>query len=528
VAAGSPPSSETAFVVGGDITPRDVLASVQALFRTRLRRIPRRRYTEMDTVDGRVRRVGARLTIARGRGGATITWQPPEVAPRLSGPVDPTARFAWDLPEGALRLGVSAVAGVRALLPLAEAEEAGSALDVLDERGKTVARLRLESARVRPPRPRQPWRELPAIVTVVTLRGYEEDGRRLRSVVESRPGLEPCEGGLRGEMLRALGVGPPIHLSMPRVELAPDVRADDGARAIHRAILDLIERNEPGVRADLDTEFLHDFRVEIRRTRSLLGQVRRVFAPEATSHFSSEFSWLARTTSPARDMDVLMLTIRERAPEIPAADVEALLSFVAEGRQREHQGLTAALDSPRYQRLVREWRDFLERPPQPAEMPADAGRRLCDVVVRRARRLARRMARAAGSVGAHADATRLHEIRIDAKKLRYLLDVTAAFYDADALARILARLRKLQRVLGEFNDAHLQEARLVECGHALAAAGGPPGAVLALGRLAEGCRHRQERLREPVADALRRFRGKGMRAARRRAFRRGGDADGSS
>ena len=91
-------------------------------------------------------------------------------------------------------------------------------------------------------------------------------------------------------------------------------------------------------------------------------------------------------------------------------------------------------------------------------------------------------------------------MRIDAKKLRYLVDVTPAFYDAADLDRILGALKKLQRVLGDFNDADMQEQRLLECGRALGAGGGPAGALLALGRLAERSRQRRERLREQVVE----------------------------
>ena len=102
-------------------------------------------------------------------------------------------------------------------------------------------------------------------------------------------------------------------------------------------------------------------------------------------------------------------------------------------------------------------------------------------------------------------------MRIAAKKLRYLVDVTPAFYDAADLECILGALKKLQRVLGDFNDAQVQEQRLLECGRALGAAGGPAGALLALGRLAEQSRQRRERLREQVADGLARFRARDTR-----------------
>ena len=117
-------------------------------------------------------------------------------------------------------------------------------------------------------------------------------------------------------MLRRLGASIRGDLSPPRVDLAPTVRADIGARQIHLALVGILVANEPGLRANLDTEFLHDFRVAVRRTRSLLGQIRHVFPPDAVDHFSTEFSWLGRLTGPLRDMDVLVLGLRQRGAEV--------------------------------------------------------------------------------------------------------------------------------------------------------------------------------------------------------------------
>ena len=75
------------------------------------------------------------------------------------------------------------------------------------------------------------------------------------------------------------------------------------------------------MREQLDTEFLHDFRVALRRTRSLLGQIRDVFPAAAVEHFSSEFSWIGRLTGPPRDLDVLLLALRGRSRDIAARDL---------------------------------------------------------------------------------------------------------------------------------------------------------------------------------------------------------------
>ena len=106
-----------------------------------------------------------------------------------------------------------------------------------------------------------------------------------------------------------------------------------------------------------------------------------------------------------------------------------------------------------------------------------------------------------------------------------MIDSTTAFYDAANLERILDGLKKLQRVLGDFNDAVVQEKRLLECAATLSVAGGPASALLALGELAEQSRQCRERVRQQVLDGLALFRAVDTQSACRRAFK-GRDAKG--
>lgn len=505
---------ERTYVVRGDVSPDVIARSLQVLLPARHRPIGPHWYTVLDTFDGRIRRAGARLTRGGVDGPSTVVWQPRGGGSHLTVRLRQRVSFAWDLPEGPLRQVVARVAGVRRLLAQVDREEFGSLLEVADVRGKTVARLRIESGRARLPVSRSSWKALPTIITLMGLRGYEDAFERLLPVIESRPGIEPCPEGIQGFTLRQLGVPERDDVSLRRLALDPSVRADVGVRQIHRALLRIMAENEPGLRANLDTEFLHDFRVAVRRTRSLLGQIRYVFPPDVVEHFSTEFSWLGRLTGPSRDLDVLVLALREDRGD----DMDAVMTFLRQAQQQEHRALVEALDSERYRRLLTEWESFLDRPVPYEPEPPNAGRLLSDVVAERAWRLSRRIAGSAAIIDEHTEATRLHEVRIAAKKLRYLVDVTPSFYAADDLERILGALKRLQRVLGDFNDAHLQEERLLECGRALSAAGAPAGAALALERLAEESRQRRERLRGRIVDGLARFRARETRSACRRAF----------
>ena len=506
------------YIVRGEVSPDTITKSVQAFLPTRHHPIGRRRLTLLDTFDGRVRRAGARLTSSGINGSQTIAWErggSANVVLRLGHAVS----FVWDLPDGPLQQTVAPIVGVRRLFPQAEIEISGSLLDILDDRGKTIARLRIESGRARRPAAGHAWQPLPSVITLTGLRGYEDVYDTLVPVIESRPGVEICREGFDVVALRQLGALI-SDLPLPGADLEPTVLAEVGSRRIHQSLLRILKTNEPGLRDNLDTEFLHDFRVAVRRTRSLLGQIKRVFPSDSVQHFQAEFSWLGQLTGPPRDMDVLMLSLRAHAVDVPAEEIEALTAFLRLAQVREHQRLTAALDSERYHRLQTDWSAFLERSAPFDPEASNAGLLLSDVVAGRAWRLSRRIARCAETIDEQAPAESLHELRLDAKKLRYLIDVTPAFYDASDLERIVSALKKLQRALGDFNDAQVQERRLLECSQALSAEGGRPGTVLTLERLAAECAQRSERLRGQIADGLARFRAHDTRSACRRAFKR--------
>lgn len=509
---------ESAYVLPGELTTEAITRNLLALLPARHQSFGRHRFTVLDTFDGRVRHASACLTRAGMEGASTVKWQTLAGSDRFAIQMTRPVSFAWDLPDGPLKKEVAPIVGPRRLLAQAEAEEEGSVLDMLDDRGKAVARLRIASGQARLPTAQNDWRPWPAMLTLTALRGYDDEYERLVPVIASRPGIQQCPEGPVATILRQVGASEPRDLSSPRLALEPAVRADVGARQIHLALLEILAANEPGVRGNVDSEFLHDFRVAIRRARSLLGQIRGVFPTDVVEHFAGEFSWIGRLTGSPRDIDVLVLALREQDGEFDADDVNALVAFLGSTQQREYERLIEALDSARYRQLLADWKAFLESPIPSAPQAEYAHDPLATAVARRARRLSKRIARKARTIDKRTAAGRIHEIRIDAKKLRYLVDAASACYRPADVKCILGALKKVQRALGDFNDAHVQEALLVDCARAICANGGPSGALLTLGRLAERCRQRREHLRDEVGGRLSRFRDKDVQKACKRAF----------
>jgi CHAD domain-containing protein len=236
--------------------------------------------------------------------------------------------------------------------------------------------------------------------------------------------------------------------------------------ALRRALLDLAEHwaaHGEAVRSDPDPELLHQLRVSLRRSRSLLREMRSVLDPTTIAVYGKEFKWISGWTGPVRDLDVLadrMVGYARRLgdPERQASTI-VRRALVARRRVAREQ-LLAALESERYQRFTEGWSRFLTT--APATLGPLGRATLPRAVTPALERLLARLARRRRRLGSTASDEMFHRARIDAKRLRYLLETFSALYPEPATGTLLRELHKLQGILGEFNDcrvhAHLLEA----------------------------------------------------------------------
>jgi CHAD domain-containing protein len=106
----------------------------------------------------------------------------------------------------------------------------------------------------------------------------------------------------------------------------------------------------------------------------------------------------------------------------------------------------------------------------------------------------------------------LHRLRIDCKKLRYLLEFFISLYKADDTARIIKPLKRLQDNLGTFNDLDVQEHALLHFTDELGAKE-PEDCRLAMGHLIALLQSRAREQRRRLKRRLAEFR-KASRLAR--------------
>ncbi|GMQ76280.1 MAG: CHAD domain-containing protein [Gammaproteobacteria bacterium] len=485
------------------------LESLEGSFSTLRESSPVCHEVYLDTFDWRLHHQGLRLH-SRGCEGLTalaLESDHDRLECRLANGTPPA--FAADLPAGAMHERIAPLIELRRLLPLARLETTGHTLRVLDDQEKTVARVVVEYTTVTTPGTEESVRQLAPILRVLPVRGYPGAARRVTRHLEKQVGLAPGDRQPLDDALQAVGRRPGEYSSKLTVGISRDLRAEHAAAIVCRRLLDNMVANEDGVRRDLDQEFLHDFRVSVRCTRSALAQLEKVFPRDAATRFRREFKWLGSVTGAVRDLDVYLLKMDEYRASLPAdaaEDLAPLNAFLRRHRSAERRRLVAALRSRRYCKLVENWRAFLDSDADVDSAPADARRSVVEVACARIWRAYRRIHRHGRKIDADTPAESLHELRIDCKKLRYLLEFFYSLYDEDDIAPLLKSLKRLQDNLGDFNDLEVQQRTLQQFAHQMEEEGlASVNCLLAMGRLLDHLLHRQANERRRFATCFKRF-----------------------
>jgi CHAD domain-containing protein len=524
----------------GDVARADldrVLTAVEAHGRFVRERAGSVQRTLFDTFDWRLFAEGSVLEHQVGPSSSWLVWRTlggGEVLGRYS--LDEVPRFVVDLPPGPVTDRLADVVEMRALLPLVTVGGRRTTLRMLDDDDKTVARVVVEDRPsvvadgVDRPGRRVAGSRLAPTIEVLPVRGYDDEAVELTALLASQVVLRPADDELDVAALRAAGHEPGGYTGKLRLSLSPELTALEAWVAVFRVLLDTIQVNEPGVRADLDPEFLHDYRVAVRRTRSVLGQAKGVLPPDVRARFADEFRWLGTITSPTRDFDVFRLEVPRFRAAVPAErghDLDPFEAFVADRQRHAHGDLVAELDTPRYRSLLADWQALLDSPSaDPGEAP-DASRPAGEVAADRVWRAYRKVIRDGRRIDDSSRPEDLHTLRKDAKKLRYALECYGSLFDRADVGAVVKDLKGLQDVLGEYQDCQVQIGALEGFGQEMLDAGDvPASSIIAIGFLVGHLDDRERAARAAFAERFGRFDTRVVRERMRRQFRSArGDAE---
>ncbi len=261
--------------------------------------------------------------------------------------------------------------------------------------------------------------------------------------------LLPASASLAEEALALAESRPPRPRRSGPPSLAGAVAVEPAFLAALAHLQDVLLSEASQCRLELGPRGVHQSRVAIRRLRSILKLFRPAVDGPDWRAWDAQLGDLARALGSARDWDVFLGGIG--AGTLVALDgdirVKRLLAAATRERDAAYEALGHLLSGEGFRSTI--WLGLqlaLIRPSQVAEVPLAPF--AAELLRKRWRRLRR-----AGEAMMELDATALHDMRLDAKRLRYAAEPFSALWPGRASKRFTKRLADLQEALGLANDA---------------------------------------------------------------------------
>ncbi|NVO25302.1 CHAD domain-containing protein [Donghicola mangrovi] len=401
----------------------------------------------LDTFDETLRQSGMCLLQA---GGELTLWTADGEVLTQTG-VDQPAGFVADLAEGPVKLALACVPELRSLIPLAQGRLQTAQLALLDKEGKTQARARFHILT-----PDLGHRI--AIAQLQGLRGYDKAFAQLQADLLGAGAVPYAD---RHPLIALLPEHAP-YVAKPDLELEADATVFDTANAIIAAYLPVARQNEQGVVDDIDVEFLHDYRIALRKIRSVVSLFKGVYSDKQTERLKQRFSDLMAPTGRLRDLDVYLLErdfFFDLVPQSLHGGLERMFDMFAAERTVAHQKLAKHLKSKGYATEITKLVSLFEAPKRLHRGP-DADSQAHDFASALIWKRYRKICKIAEAIDDQTEDEEVHELRIHCKKLRYLMEFFAPAFPAEEFKSLIKPLKKLQDNLGLFNDYSVQQDSL--------------------------------------------------------------------
>ena len=251
-----------------------------------------------------------------------------------------------------------------------------------------------------------------------------------------------------------------------RLHLDSNLDADQALIKIFNQCTKTIHLNTEGIVADLDVEFLHDYRVATRRVRSGISFAKKLFDRDALESAKTDMRMLGNATNKLRDIDVYLQREIKIKKSLPPEMSDALNPFFCELRKErilEQRKLKNFLKSNVYYEIIDRWELFLkenEFPDNP--ITNKISEKVGSIANKQILKALSKLMTEGYKINRDSPDEMLHELRIHGKKLRYLMEFYSSLYSENQVESFINNLKTLQKCLGKFNDRSMQQLKLNE------------------------------------------------------------------
>ncbi len=234
---------------------------------------------------------------------------------------------------------------------------------------------------------------------------------------------------------------PGLELNLPSY-----IGAMDAMRMVFFQIFTALNKHLNEYASSGHAEALHQIRVNLRKTRSLLKIFTPVFDRKTACYFLLNFKKLAELTNQKRDIDVFCEFLQsQKGFESLASELENLSKTLA-------QSVQAELQSDEANEILRDWEVFLREGSDffKGEL-GDAPIKKLAAKSMRAQIL--RLKKSLSNLSETTENTQFHKCRIEIKRLRYLSEIFGGGFDFATAKKCFKKSKILQEVFGSLQDA---------------------------------------------------------------------------
>ncbi len=251
----------------------------------------------------------------------------------------------------------------------------------------------------------------------------------------------------------------------PATGIDPTMEMAEAGRLIWRRQLAALLLQEAGARRGDDIEYVHDYRVALRRARAadrLFGAfVHRGTVKPLLKHMKATASLLGAV----RDADVALHKLGEHqdsGSRKDGGDLDALATHWRAQRVRAYDQLLPWLDGKRHRRFIESMQRYCASSGMgartiPSPRPVQVRHVLPQKIWGRYARV--RAYETLLADPATVEIALLHRLRIDCKRLRYAIEPVVELLDNEGKA-LIKQLKALQDHLGDLNDVDVARADL--------------------------------------------------------------------
>ncbi len=353
-------------------------------------------------------------------------------------------KFYWDLPSGHIKDILAKRIGFSALMAKNQLLFTETSFGLRDRNDKLVIRLKLITHDLNG--------EQSNYLMLQELRGYEKEYHSVLAL------LNPSQKALIKQevlpfLLSTLNDFPNNVIQLKNPTLSKEMPTERAVRSLAGAMMSQAEVQVPGLIDDIDTERLHQYRVHLRKTRSLISLLKKALPNPTAQWLKSELGTFSRHTNRLRDLDVFLLARTQYESILPPgfeAGISELYKEVERQRTSEFKKVKKYFSSVEYlDRSKKVIEDINEKPiysnlfsTTPIEKSAKA------LMLTRYKK----MLSMSNAINSSTPDDEVHELRLEFKKLRYLIEFFSDLLPKRKTADIISVTKKIQTKLGDFND----------------------------------------------------------------------------